>query len=60
MTSTDEPLPLFLQSLCTRRFYGSITLKFESGKLTHIKKEETLKPSELSGQPRSHDRNNTL
>jgi hypothetical protein len=57
MDTAPEPLSLFLQDLAHRRFYGSINLKFESGTLTHIKKEENLKPSALSELPRSYDRN---
>jgi hypothetical protein len=32
-------------------FYGALTLKFEAGQLTVIKKEQTIKPSALPEQP---------
>lgn len=34
-------------------FYGALTLKFEAGRITTIKKEQTIKPADLSEQPRS-------
>jgi hypothetical protein len=42
------------------RFYGAVTFKFEAGRIVSIKKEETLKPSELPGQPgeRKNDEQN--
>jgi hypothetical protein len=54
--ANNNPITQFFDELSNHKFFGSITLKFESGKLTHIKKEENLKPSELSGTPRpSHE-----
>jgi hypothetical protein len=37
----------YLNLLAKGRFWGSINLKFESGLIVHLKKEESLKPSEL-------------
>jgi hypothetical protein len=50
----DEILRL-LQKLAHDRFYGALTLRFEAGRIVALKKEETLKPADLSGQPRSQD-----
>jgi hypothetical protein len=43
-----------IQELAQKRFYGNVTLKFEAGKIVLLKKEETLKPTDLSEKPRSH------
>ncbi len=52
------PIEELIRELAERRFYGSLTLKFEAGKVVILKKEETLKPHDLSGQPKkvSHAR----
>ena len=34
----------YIMSLTNRKFYGKLTLSFESGKVTTCKLEETLKP----------------
>jgi hypothetical protein len=47
----NEAIELIRQ-LGRERFYGALTLKFEAGRLTIIKKEQTIKPAELSGTPR--------
>jgi hypothetical protein len=46
----NEAIELVRQ-LVRERFYGALTMKFEAGKVTTIKKEQTIKPSELPGQP---------
>jgi hypothetical protein len=33
-----------ITDLVARKFYGKLTLSFEKGKITLIKKEETIKP----------------
>lgn len=38
-----ERLVTIIEELMGRKFYGSITLKFEDGKVVHIKKEESIK-----------------
>ncbi len=48
----NEAIELIRQ-LARERFYGAVTVKFEAGKVVVLKKEETLKPSDLSGKPRS-------
>jgi hypothetical protein len=45
--------------LVRERFYGALTLKFEAGQLTVIKKEQTIKPTDLSGKPRNKNVNST-
>jgi len=43
-----------IRRLASERFYGSITLKFESGQVVVLKKEETIKPKNYRdnrGQP---------
>lgn len=44
----NEAIELVRQ-LSRERFYGALTLKFEAGRIAIIKKEQTLKPSELPG-----------
>jgi hypothetical protein len=45
----------FVDRLSRERFYGALTLKFEAGRLIHIRKEENLKPTELlSGIPENY------
>jgi hypothetical protein len=36
----------FIKDLISKRFYGSLLIKFESGKIVYLKKEETIKLSE--------------
>jgi hypothetical protein len=45
----DQAIALIRQ-LARDRFYGALTLKFEAGRIAIIKKEQTLKHSELPGQ----------
>jgi hypothetical protein len=42
-----------IRQLARERFYGALTLKFEAGRIVLVKKEETLKPTNLSEKPRS-------
>lgn len=49
----NEAIELIRQ-LSRDRFYGALTLKFEAGRVTTIKKEQTIKPNDLSEQPRSN------
>jgi hypothetical protein len=41
----DEAIAL-MQRLAADRFFGSLVMKFESGKVVLFKKEETIKPLE--------------
>lgn len=40
-------LDTYISSLTNRKFYGKLTLSFESGKVTTCKLEETIKPDLL-------------
>jgi hypothetical protein len=42
-----------IRQLSRERFYGALTLRFEAGRITTIKKEQTIKPNDLPEQPRS-------
>ena len=44
MTPTKEWLTEQVDNLVKTRFYGKVTLSFEAGNITTVKKEETLKP----------------
>jgi hypothetical protein len=50
-----DPLIELIRDFAHERFYGALTLKFEAGRITTIKKEQTLKPTDLSGQPRKRN-----
>jgi len=50
----NEAIELICQLACAR-FYGAVTIKFEAGNVVCLKKEETIKPANLSGKPRSED-----
>ena len=39
-----EQVFALIRRLATERFFGSVTLKFESGQVVVLKKEETIKP----------------
>jgi hypothetical protein len=41
-----------IRQLAQERFYGALTLKFEAGHIITLKKEQTIKPNDLSEQPR--------
>ena len=43
--------------LCKEHFYGSLTLKFESGKIVILKKEETIKPQPNNPNPNTGEMN---
>lgn len=44
-----------IRRLARERFYGAVTVKFEAGNVVCMKKEETIKPSNLSGKPWSQN-----
>ena len=48
-----------IRRLVSERFYGAVTVKFEAGHVVCLKKEETIKPTNLSEKPRSEDGKNT-
>ena len=51
----NEATARYLHELGATEFWGSVTLKFEAGRVVHIRKEESVKPDELSGLPRLRD-----
>jgi hypothetical protein len=46
----NEAIELLMQ-LGRDCFFGAVTFKFEAGRIVIINKNQTLKPSELPGQP---------
>jgi hypothetical protein len=48
----------YLDRLAAEQFWGIVALRFEHGTVVHLRKEENLKPSELSGTPRENNANN--
>jgi len=53
MSQANQPIIEYVQTLEVSQFWGSITLKFEAGRVVHVRKEENLKPDELSRESRS-------
>jgi hypothetical protein len=51
MSAGNQSALDYLKSLAEQGFFGAITLKYEAGKIVHLRKEENLKPSDLSGTP---------
>jgi hypothetical protein len=47
----------YLRHLVAQSFWGTIALQFERGEIVHVRREENLKPSELSGNPRRSNGN---
>lgn len=47
-----EPVLGFLRGLAREQFWGAITLKYEGGRVVHVRREENLKPKELSRESR--------
>lgn len=47
-----------IRRLAREDFYGALTIKFEAGRITTIKKEQTIKLPNLSEQPRSENGTN--
>ena len=59
MTPAANPdIEGLVRQLADQHFYGSLTLKFEAGRIVILKKEETLKPHDLSGQPKTQHNEN--
>lgn len=52
MNATNENAIRYLRDLASQEFWGTVALKFERGQVVNVKKEENLKPFELSGTPR--------
>jgi hypothetical protein len=46
----------YIEALASGRFWGALTLRFEDGRIVHMKKEESIIPSRLTEDPRKqHD-----
>jgi hypothetical protein len=52
MNSANANALDYLADLSANGFWGTVSLKFENGQIVHVRQEENLKPSELSGKPR--------
>jgi len=52
MSAVNTAVLEYLRDLTHCDFWGTIALKFERGAIVHVKKEENIKPSELSETPR--------
>ncbi len=52
LSEVAQPILGFLRGLGREQFWGSITLKFEAGRVVHVRREENLKPEELSRESR--------
>lgn len=56
MQSTDANAAAldYLRRLAESRFWGYITVKFEAGKVVHLRREENLKPSDVGTLPETN------
>lgn len=43
------PTLAYLDRLAQQRFYGSVTLRFEDGRIVHLRTEQSLLPTDLAG-----------
>jgi hypothetical protein len=48
MNDPNKAAQDYIISLGLEQFWGSLTLKFEGGRVVHLKQEENLKPESLS------------
>jgi hypothetical protein len=48
MGSQNKSAIDYLHRLASEKFWGALTIKFEAGRIVHIRREENLKPEELS------------
>ena len=46
-----KDIVLYLSRLMQERFYGTVELKFEAGRVVVVKVNRTLKVEELAGRP---------
>ena len=47
---TDPAVIDYIRTLAAENYWGFLALKFEAGKITHIRREENLKPNQLPGR----------
>jgi hypothetical protein len=45
----------YIEGLAAEHFWGFLSLKFENGKVVHLRKEENLKPQDLPGKCRGEN-----
>jgi hypothetical protein len=50
-----EEVFLLLQQLARSKFYGSLVLKLEAGKVVLLRKEETIKPTHYGENRREYE-----
>jgi hypothetical protein len=55
MSEQNGAIYKFLQSLADGHYYGSVGLNYLNGKVTHLRKEENIKASELPGTRNKYD-----
>jgi hypothetical protein len=59
MSKQNKTALEYLSQLADERFWGSVTMKFEAGRIVHVRREENLKPEELSGELRLNNDKST-
>ena len=47
MTPTNDSTFDYIRDLMAQCFWGTVTLKFQDGKLIHVAEERSLKPEQL-------------
>jgi hypothetical protein len=52
--NANESSVIYLDELDKSHFWGSVTLKYEAGRIVHIRQEQSFKPFELSERPRTN------
>jgi hypothetical protein len=45
----------YARGLAEEHFWGFLTLKFEDGKVVHLRREENLRPNDLPGRYRGQN-----
>ena len=52
----NTPIADYIRMLTQEGFWGSLTIRFQSGQIIHLLKEESLKPDQLlPDHRRTHD-----
>jgi hypothetical protein len=51
MTSVNDSALRYVRSLEGQQFWGFLTMKFEDGRIVHLRREENLKPSAIENLP---------
>jgi hypothetical protein len=49
----------YIRQLCQQKYYGTIVLSVQSGNLITIRRDEVLKPADLTSAPVATSRGNT-